>query len=72
MDIYVERTPDLFSAMFAQIDADGSGIVTLAEFDAHFMGEVALAYFAILELDTSDAYKLFSSLRRRLHDFVAD
>jgi len=56
---YVHKTRDLFAAMFREIDSDASGNISMQEFEEHLSDKTVQAFFALLELDTSDAWTLF-------------
>lgn len=48
--------------LFKSIDVDGTGYITLSEFEEHFEEEAVRALFAMLGLDSADAWSLFSAL----------
>lgn len=48
--------------LFKQIDADHSGTITVEEFENHIQDDAVQAYFAALELETSDAWTFFRLL----------
>jgi len=48
--------------LFNEIDADASGSLNIDEFETYLENEKAQAYFASLEIDTSDAWMLFKLL----------
>lgn len=56
---YVHKARDLFAAMFRRIDGDGSGHISLQEFEEHMSDKTVEAFFALLGLDTTDAWTLF-------------
>mmetsp|Transcript_68482 Transcript_68482/g.125782 ORF Transcript_68482/g.125782 Transcript_68482/m.125782 type:complete len:228 (+) Transcript_68482:54-737(+) len=56
--MYVERIRRLFKDM----DIDNSGDITIREFEKHLNEDSMQAYFASLDLDTSDAWTLFKLL----------
>lgn len=60
--MYVDTIQDQFRSMFDLFDADRSGTVTVDEFAEHLKDPQVQAYFALLELDTSDAFTLFKLL----------
>jgi voltage-gated sodium channel len=49
-------------AIFDEMDVDGSGCITLAEFERRLDDERVMAYFSALKLDVSDATILFQLL----------
>jgi len=51
-EMYVKRLKELF----AEIDNDGSGNITLREFQDHLLDPRVQAYFESLELDSSDVW----------------
>eukprot|EP00928_Gymnodinium_smaydae_P073259 TRINITY_DN56499_c0_g1_i1.p1 TRINITY_DN56499_c0_g1~~TRINITY_DN56499_c0_g1_i1.p1 ORF type:complete len:522 (-),score=30.56 TRINITY_DN56499_c0_g1_i1:12-1577(-) len=55
---------DGLQKLFASIDDDGNGCVTIKEFEAHFNDEAVRCVFRALELDPSDAWELFATLDR--------
>jgi len=57
-NMYVRKLKKLFK----DIDADESQYITYTEFEHHLKDEKVQAYFASLELDTSDAWELFKLL----------
>lgn len=57
-NMYVRKLKKLFK----DIDADSSQYITYTEFEHHLKDEKVQAYFASLELDTSDAWELFKLL----------
>lgn len=56
--VYVDRIKRLFKDM----DIDQSGDITIREFEKHLGSDSVQAYFASLDLDTSDAWTLFKLL----------
>lgn len=60
--MYVDSVQDQFTAMFEIFDRDNSGEVTIEEFAAHIKDPRVQAYFALLDLDSSDAFTLFKLL----------
>jgi hypothetical protein len=59
---HVENTRELFTKMFASLDSDDSGSVNMEEFQEHIANESVQAFFALLELESTDAFTLFQLL----------
>jgi len=59
---YVDKIRDVFVSIYEKIDEDKSGAITLEEFEEHIHDDRVQAYFALLELDTTDAFALFKLL----------
>eukprot|EP00931_Biecheleriopsis_adriatica_P031228 TRINITY_DN18338_c0_g2_i1.p1 TRINITY_DN18338_c0_g2~~TRINITY_DN18338_c0_g2_i1.p1 ORF type:complete len:633 (+),score=77.52 TRINITY_DN18338_c0_g2_i1:198-1901(+) len=57
-----EHYEALLSKIFAEIDDDGSGTITIKEFENHFQSKPVQALFSALDLDASDAWALFHVL----------
>lgn len=60
--LYTSKIKTQFQAMFDAMDRAGHGEITLTQFQHHIMDDTVQAYFALLELDSSDAYTLFKLL----------
>eukprot|EP00927_Polykrikos_kofoidii_P051429 TRINITY_DN45232_c0_g1_i1.p1 TRINITY_DN45232_c0_g1~~TRINITY_DN45232_c0_g1_i1.p1 ORF type:complete len:699 (-),score=129.07 TRINITY_DN45232_c0_g1_i1:6-2102(-) len=58
---YVEKIRTQFQTMFDQMD-NGAGEVTVGEFSKHLRNDTVQAYFALLELEITDAWVLFKLL----------
>jgi hypothetical protein len=59
--VYVESINSQFKAMFDMFNNEGEGL-TLDVFEQHLQEQTVREYFALLELDTSDAFGLFKLL----------
>lgn len=60
--MYVDIMNEQFKTMYAEIDKDASGSISIQEFEAHLGDPTVKDYFALLELDTTDAWTLFKLL----------
>merc|ERR1719487_2084336 len=49
-------------SLFCEMDVDGSGCITVDEFERRLQEERVMAYFNAMKLDVSDARTLFSLL----------
>lgn len=56
--MYIER----IKRMFDEIDSDGSGFITMKEFEEHLQKGTIEAVFSSLSIDTDDAWTLFQLL----------
>jgi Ca2+-binding EF-hand superfamily protein len=56
--MYLERMAEIFMEM----DADGTGCISMQEFENRLQDERVIAYFSAMKLDVSDARMLFSLL----------
>jgi len=63
---YAKQLRDLFH----EIDEDGSGNVTIVEFERHLNDSCIKAYFDALELDASDAYAFFRLMDQDMGDTI--
>lgn len=59
---YVNIIQSQFAALYKVFDSDGSGGISLQEFQMHLKRKEVQAFMALLELDVSDAYTLFTLL----------
>eukprot|EP00747_Dinoflagellata_sp_TGD_P085270 gnl/TRDRNA2_/TRDRNA2_162826_c0_seq1.p1 gnl/TRDRNA2_/TRDRNA2_162826_c0~~gnl/TRDRNA2_/TRDRNA2_162826_c0_seq1.p1 ORF type:complete len:228 (+),score=43.61 gnl/TRDRNA2_/TRDRNA2_162826_c0_seq1:97-780(+) len=59
---YKDKYVSMFRELFTSISSRTSGAITLAEFEAAMEEPAIQAYFATLELETSDAWTLFKLL----------
>merc|ERR1719335_283920 len=50
------------SALFTKMDKDGSGYITIEEFEERFMDPHVQAYFSSLDLNPEDAWEFFKLL----------
>ena len=57
-----ERCEVALMSLFGQIDEDGSGRITISEFEAHFEDGAVKALLHALELEVTDAWTLFMML----------
>lgn len=53
---------DSLKVVFEELDTDGMGTISLAEFERSLSEDNVVAYFNALQLDVSDAHKLFTLL----------
>jgi hypothetical protein len=49
----------ILQKLFSDVDKDASGSITLGEFERYLADEKIVAYFSSLQLDVSEAWKLF-------------
>jgi len=59
---YAERYAERLRGLFHDMDADGSGAITIDELENHLQNQDVKAYFASLDIDPSDTWTLFSLL----------
>jgi len=59
---HAQRNNELMQSLFREIDEDGSGSISIEEFEKYLQHEEVQAYFASLEIDTGDAWMLFKLL----------
>eukprot|EP00931_Biecheleriopsis_adriatica_P102912 TRINITY_DN77815_c0_g1_i1.p1 TRINITY_DN77815_c0_g1~~TRINITY_DN77815_c0_g1_i1.p1 ORF type:complete len:654 (+),score=136.59 TRINITY_DN77815_c0_g1_i1:34-1962(+) len=57
-----QRFEDMLMDLFQQIDEDGSGRITISEFEDHFQDEAVRCLLHSLELEVGDAWTLFMML----------
>eukprot|EP00930_Biecheleria_cincta_P045276 TRINITY_DN31208_c0_g1_i2.p2 TRINITY_DN31208_c0_g1~~TRINITY_DN31208_c0_g1_i2.p2 ORF type:complete len:141 (+),score=27.64 TRINITY_DN31208_c0_g1_i2:586-1008(+) len=56
------RFENMLSHVFSKIDDDGSGCITISEFESHFEDQAVQAFFLALDLEAADAWTLFRCL----------
>jgi len=59
---YAERYAHRLKGLFKDMDADGSGSITIDELEHNLQDQAVKAYFASLDIDPSDTWTLFSLL----------
>lgn len=61
-ELFVEKLRAQFATMFESIDQSSAGEITLEMFSTHISDSTVQAYFALLDLEPSDAWTLFKLL----------